>query len=89
MKTKATGGTSGRYSGLAEYELNLEIALQLREKLEVQGYDVIMTRENNETAISNAERARLANEVDPVYQGKMVEGIVNGVNIYCERCIEN
>ena len=185
MKTKATGGTSGRYSGLAEYELNLEIALQLREKLEVQGYDVIMTRENNETAISNAERARLANEADadmairihangsedtdangalvligseenpyvgnlywqssmlgqavldayceatgmqnlgvqfndtmtginwsqipviilemgfmtnqqddlnmadPVYQGKMVEGIVNGVNIYCERCIEN
>ena len=62
MKTKATGGTSGRYSGLAEYELNLDISIQLREKLEEQGYDVIMTREDNDTPISNAERARMANE---------------------------
>lgn len=62
MKTKATGGTAGRYSGLAEYELNLDISIQLREKLEEQGYDVIMTREDNDTAISNAERAQLANE---------------------------
>lgn len=62
MKTKATGGTSGRYSGLAEYELNLDISLQLRDKLQEKGYDVIMTREDNDTAISNAERARMANE---------------------------
>ena len=41
MKTKATGGTSGRYSGLAEYELNLDISLQLRDKLQEKGYDVI------------------------------------------------
>lgn len=62
MKMKATGGTAGVYSGLAEYELNLEISLQLRDKLEAQGYDVMLTRENNETAISNAERAQMANE---------------------------
>ena len=62
MKTKATGGTSGRYSGLAEYELNLDISLQLRDKLQEKGYDVIMTREDNDTPISNAERARMANE---------------------------
>lgn len=185
MKTKATGGTAGRYSGLAEYELNLDISIQLREKLEEQGYDVIMTREDNDTAISNAERAQLANEAgadmairihangsedpevngalvligsaenpyvgtfydqscnlgqtildayceatgmqnlgvqfndtmtginwsqipviilemgfmtnqqddlnmaDPDYQGKMVEGIVNGINIYCGYSVEN
>lgn len=62
MKRKATGGTSGTYSGLDEYELNLEISLLLRDRLKEQGYDVIMTREDNETAISNAERAELANE---------------------------
>lgn len=62
MKRKATGGTSGPYSGLDEYELNLEVSLLLRDRLKEQGYDVIMTREDNETAISNAERAQLANE---------------------------
>lgn len=62
MKTKATGGTSGRYSGIPEYQLNLDIALAVRDRLAADGYDVIMTREDNETAISNAERASLAND---------------------------
>lgn len=62
MKTKATGGTTGRYTGVAEYELNLNISKQLRDTLQVMGYQVIMTREDNETAISNAERAILAND---------------------------
>ena len=62
MKTKATGGTSGTTTGLPEYELNLQIALKVRDLLEEEGYGVVMTREDNETAISNAERATLANE---------------------------
>lgn len=62
MKTKATGGTSGRYSGIPEYQLNLDIALAVRDRLAADGYEVIMTREDNETAISNAERASLAND---------------------------
>lgn len=62
MKMKATGGTSGRFTGIPEYQLNLEISLAVRDKLTAQGYDVIMTREDNETAISNAERASLAND---------------------------
>lgn len=61
MKAKASTGTSGRYSGIPEYQLNLDISLMLRDELEKAGYDVIMTRENNETAISNSERAMLAN----------------------------
>lgn len=62
MKMKATGGTSGRFSGIPEYQLNLDIALMVRDELEKQGYQVIMTREDNQTAISNAERAQLAND---------------------------
>lgn len=62
MKTKATGGTSGQYSGIPEFQLNLDIACMVRDRLLEQGYDVIMTREDNETAISNAERAVLAND---------------------------
>lgn len=62
MKTKAAGGTAGSFTGIPEYQLNLDIALMVRDCLTAQGYDVIMTRENNDTAISNAERATLANE---------------------------
>lgn len=61
MKTKATGGATGQYSGVPEYQLNLDISLKLRDALQAEGYDVIMTREDNDTAISNAERAQLAN----------------------------
>ncbi len=64
MKAKATEGTSGQYSGIPEFQLNLDVALLVRDRLVDQGYDVIMTRENNETAISNAERASLANDME-------------------------
>lgn len=62
MKMKATSGTSGAYSGIPEYQLCLDISLMLKDALEAEGYPVILTRENNETAISNSERAVLANE---------------------------
>lgn len=62
MKAKASTGTQGRYSGLTEYELNLDISLQLRDELKKRGYRVVMTREDNDKAISNAERARMAYE---------------------------
>ena len=62
MKAKATTGTVGTYSGIYEYELNLDVSLQLRDVLEDRGFSVLLTREDNETAISNAERAVLANE---------------------------
>lgn len=62
MKAKATGGTTGTFSGIPEYELNLEVSLLLRAELEDRGYDVIMTRDDNDTAISNSERAQMAND---------------------------
>ena len=59
-KAKSTTGTMGRYTGVPEYELNLTISLALRDELEERGYQVVMTREDNDTAISNIERARKA-----------------------------
>ena len=60
MKEKATTGTEGRFSGKPEYELDLEISLLLRDELEQRGYRVVMTREDNDTAVSNIERAQIA-----------------------------
>lgn len=62
MKAKATTGTMGSYSGTYEYELNLDISLRLRDLLEQQGFSTLLTREDNLTAISNAERATMAND---------------------------
>ncbi len=62
-KAKVTGGTQGTTTGLAEYELNLRVALALRDALVAKGYCVVMVRETNEVEISNAERAQLANKM--------------------------
>ena len=63
-KAKVSGGTRGTATGVPEYELTLDIGLQLRDELEARGYKVIMVRETNEVDISNSERAAVANEAD-------------------------
>ena len=59
-KNKATTGTTGNYSKVPEYQVNLEVSLVLQKELASRGYKVIMTREDNDKAISNEERAEFA-----------------------------
>ncbi len=64
-KNKATTGTSGNFSNVPEYEVNLEVSLVLQKELLSRGYNVIMTREDNDKAISNKEQVELATEEEP------------------------
>ncbi|MEE0784804.1 MAG: N-acetylmuramoyl-L-alanine amidase [Oscillospiraceae bacterium] len=63
MKAKVATGTQSSFTGLAEYQLTLDIALQLEQVLLERGYTVYLTRRDNETTISNAERAQYASQV--------------------------
>ena len=60
-KAKLTSGTTGVATGVAERDLNLAIALQLKAELIRRGYQVVMIRETNNCTLSNAERAQVAN----------------------------
>lgn len=63
MKARCTTGTTGNYTHLEEYQLNLDVSMKLRDILESRGYQVVMTREDNDANISNAERAQKVAEV--------------------------
>lgn len=61
-KAKVSSGTQGRFTRVPEYQVNLDVTLQLRDELERRGYEVLLTRESNDVDISNAQRAAIANE---------------------------
>ncbi len=64
MKAKETGGTSGVVTGMAEYQLNLDVSQKLRDELLRRGYEVIMVRETNDVDMGNIDRAEIANHAD-------------------------
>lgn len=61
-KAKVSSGTQGVSTRIPEYAVNLDVSLMLKEALEAEGAEVIMTRETHDVDISNQQRALMCNE---------------------------
>lgn len=64
IKSKVSSGTRGIQTRIYEYEVNLDVALILRDLLEASGAIVVMVRTDNDVNISNQERAQLFNNAN-------------------------
>ncbi len=86
-KAKVSSGTQGVKTRVPEYEVNLQVALLLKDALEAQGATVYMTRDTNDVDISNVERAEMMNElgVDVVLRlhcNGSTNQSTNGIGLY-------
>lgn len=62
MKLKDTSGATGINSKVPEYSITHGVSLELEKILKKEGYNVILTKRDQSTKLSNIERTQIANK---------------------------
>lgn len=62
VKPSVTGGATGVKTRVPEYEIVLQLSMNLKALLEERGVKVVMTRTTNDVNLSNSERAEISNK---------------------------
>ena len=93
-KAKVSSGTEGVKTHVAEYLVNMDVSLQLRDALEDLGAEVYLTHETVDVDISNQERAMMMNDlgVDLVLRihcNGANSSKANGIGLYIRATGEN
>lgn len=86
MKRKYGMGAVGNYTGTLEREINLDVSLQLEALLIEKGYNVIMTRLDQTTILSNIDRVNIANDANAdlmirIHSDSSVDTSVEGASV--------
>ncbi len=64
VKPSVSGGATGVKTRVPEYEIAMQISMNLKQELEARGVKVVMTRTTNDVNLSNSERAMIANRAE-------------------------
>lgn len=81
----------GSYGEIWEKDINLKLAIALSDKLKGMGYEVVLTRQDNDTKVSLEERVEIAEQEQAdlflsIHQNVSSEPAVHGLETYyCEK----
>ncbi len=86
-KPRCTSGTTGKATGIHEYEYTLQFGLLLKSYLEECGAEVYITRTVNDVNMSNQERAEYAVSLNPdlflrIHADGANDSLESGVRVY-------
>lgn len=86
QKPKVSKGAIGVSTAKEEYVLTLEVSLILKNRLEAQGYQVVLTRQDHDIDLSNKERAMIANDASAdlfirIHADQNISNTLKGISI--------
>ena len=94
LKIKDGGGAEGIYTKTPEYLICMKVALNLKNILEQNGFNVVMTKTDNALSLGNIERAEIGNKakadlVVRIHADSMEDPSIRGASMLVPKAIND